>query len=149
MNEKKSTIVIMVALSLLILLLTAGMIWFMYLYYDVKEPEIGYYLNREAQITNINLIKHNSVLEHFAIGEYDEDRIITLIDYINANNRNNHDNEYLQVTLLFEEEEYAVDSSEMAELLKNKLKNNPGKYFSEVTYNNETGFINTVIITHL
>ncbi len=149
MKEKKSTVVIIVLLSVLNIILAVGMICFIHLYYDVKEPKFGYYLDRKAQITNIDLIKHNRVLEYFAIGEYDEDRIIALIEYISANNRINYDNEYLQLTLYLEEEEYVVDSSEMVKLLSNQVKNNLGKYFSNVEYNDETGFINTIIIKHI
>ena len=66
MKEKKSAVVIIVLLSVLNIILAVGMICFIHLYYDVKEPKFGYYLDRKAQITNIDLIKHTHLLNLYS-----------------------------------------------------------------------------------
>ena len=120
------------------------------LYKDASKPKYSYYVIRDAQITYADISNHNAVYENFAIGKYDYNYTIKLIQYIRESNNNNLGNEYYYVEILFKDNKYndfeLKDDDDYSKICE-EIKTEKGNYFINVNYNEETGFINLITIT--
>ncbi len=138
--------VVIILLIIVIIVLAILLGRYATLYKDSNEPKFSYYVIKDAQITYADIQNHNAVYENFAIGNYDYDYTLKLIDFIKESNNINLDNEYLYVKVLFENTEYDVGKEDDYNKICEEIKNEKENYIINVNYNEETGLINLITI---
>ena len=138
--------VVIILLIIVIIVLAILLGRYATLYKDSNEPKFSYYVIKDAQITYADIQNHNAVYENFAIGNYDYDYTLKLIDFIKESNNINLDNEYLYVKVLFENTEYDVGKEDDCNKICEEIKNEKENYIINVNYNEETGLINLITI---
>lgn len=144
--KRISKIIFIVLIIICNIVLAILLMKYINLYNKEEKPKFGYYLDKDSQITSIDLYNHNIIYESFYIGEYNYDDAVQLINFIRENNYINWDNKYLYVKVLFNEYEYDIGVDDDYNKLHNELNENKGKYFFNIIYNEDTGFVNTVSI---
>ncbi len=131
-------IVIIAVLSLLI-------IKFKNLYEEASEPVFGYYINKDLQITNLDLINHNSLYEYFFIGEYNYEETVRRIKILQAT----HGTSIVDVNIILNDVEYSSNKLDNFKTITNIIEEAKGNYFINVNYDEESGFIDLVSITSI
>lgn len=114
-----------------------------------NEPKYGYYINKDLDITNIDVLEHNAPFERYFIGKQNSEVVIKMIEYVQYTNDINYDNENKTICLFFKEEAYKKIDSGQLRKLKDSIKNDRENYYINVNYNQQTGFINEVIVTKI
>lgn len=153
MKAKRILIKILIIIMLLIIIVLSILLAqyssaYKTIYEDLKEPKFGYYLNRELEITSIDLMNHNSIYEILFLGEHNYYETIDLLTYLNYVNKCNFDNEYLLVKTIFNNKEYLLGNDEEFEYLSNQIKTKYN-YFININYNESSGFVNSIIINKI
>ena len=131
-------IVIIAVLSLLI-------IKFKNLYEEASEAVFGYYINKDLQITNLDLINHNSLYEYFFIGEYNYEETVRRIKILQAT----HGTSIVDVNIILNDVEYSSNKLDNFKTITNIIEEAKGNYFINVNYDEESGFIDLVSITSI
>ncbi len=153
MQTKKLLVRILIIIMFLIIIVLSVIIIkynasYKKIYEDLKEPRFGYYLDRESQITNLDLINHNSIYMAFFEGKHTSEEIIKLLTFLQDVNEYNKDNEYLYVTVYYNSNEYQVNKNEQYETLCDLILE-AKNYSVELKYNENSGFINYIIINKI
>lgn len=145
-NKKLVTKIILISALIIIAILSILLVRYISLYKEASNPKFGYYLDKNMQITNYDLQNHNRIYEKFAVGEYDYNYIVKLMEYINNSNKENYENKYYQVNILFNGKEYNMSQDSDYNALSELISNEKGQYNADINYNELTGFINLVTI---
>lgn len=145
-NKNLVTKIISILALIIIAILSILLIRYISLYKEASNPKFGYYLDKNMQITNIDLQNHNRIYEQFCVGEYDYNYTLNLLEYINKSNKYNYDNKYYQVNVLFDGKKYNMSQDSDYNALCDSITNKNDQYNVNVSYNKETGFINLVTI---
>lgn len=143
LTNKAILVISLIIIAILLILLFR----YISLYNKARSPKFGYYINKDMQITNIDLQNHNLIYEKFGTGEYDYNYVLKLIEYIYSYNINNNENEYLHVNIMFNDKEYNLMEEEEFKRIYSQIENYSGEYFLSVNYNKATGAINSITIT--
>lgn len=146
-NKNLVTKIILISALIIIAILSILLVRYISLYKEASNPKFGYYLDKNMQITNYDLQNHNRIYEKFAVGEYDYNYIVNLMEYINNSNKENYENKYYQVNVLFDGKEYNMSQDSDYNALSELITNEKGQYSTGINYNEQTGFINLVTIT--
>ena len=131
-------IVIIAVLSLLI-------IKFKNLYEEASEPVFGYYINKDLQITNLDLINHNSLYEYFFIGEYNYEETVRRIKILQAT----HGTSIVDVNIILNDVEYSSNKLDNFKTIINIIEGTKGNNFIRVNYDEERRIIDLVNITSI
>lgn len=147
---KKLILGIIIGLMLLIIVvLSILLVKYINLYNKTIEPKFGYYLDKDLQITSVDLRNHNSIYEFFCNDNCEKREVIKIIEFIRNYDRNNESNPYLYVKILLNDEEYDVrlekDYNELTDIISNGEEN----YLLNINYNDESGFINSITIKNI
>ena len=145
-NKNLITKIILILALIIITILSVLLVRYISLYKEASNHKFGYYLDSDMQITNYDLQNHNRIYEQFAVGKYDYNYIIKLLKYINNSNKENYENKYYQVNILFNGKEYNMSQDSDYNGLSEVISNEKGQYNADINYNELTGFINLVTI---
>lgn len=132
-------------MTIIIIVLSVLLVHYKNLYKEASEPVFGYYINKELQITNLDLINHNSIYEYFFIGEYNYEETIRRIKILQAERGSS----IVDVNIILNDAEYSSNKLDNYETIENIIQKNKGNYFINVDYDEESGFINLVKITSI
>ena len=148
MKDKNLVTKITLILALIIIIILSILLArYISLYKEASNLKFGYYIDSDMQITNRDLQNHNRIYEQFCVGKYDYNYILNLLGYINKSNKDNYNNEYYKVNVKYNDKEYNMiqdsDYNDLSELITNEK----GQYNADINYNEETGFINLIIVT--
>lgn len=112
-------------------------------------PKYGYFVNKELDITNRDILEHNAPFEYYYIGEHNNKETIGLIPYIAYINSINYDNEEKIVNISFNGKIYKIISDEDIKELQKEIEENKGEYFINLQYSSKTGYIYEIVLTKL
>ena len=132
-------------MTIIIIVLSVLLVHYKNLYKEASEPVFGYYINKELQITNLDLINHNSIYEYFFIGEYNYEETIRRIKILQAESGSS----IVEVNIILNDVEYSSNKLDNYKTIENIIQKNKGNYFINVDYDEESGFINLVKITSI
>lgn len=147
MKNKSLVIKVIITIALIIIVILSVLLFkYVSLYKEESNPKFGYYINKNMQITNIDLQNHNRFYEQFCVGKYDYNYVLNLLEYINESNKCNYNNKYYQVDVLFNSQKYDMIQDNDYNDLSDLITNEKGEYNVDINYNKENGFINLVTI---
>ena len=130
---------------IIIIVLSVLLVHYKNLYEEASKPVFGYYINKDLQITNLDLINHNSLYEYFFIGEYNYEETIRRIKILQAERGSS----IVDVNIILNDAEYSSNKLDNYETIENIIQKNKGNYFINVSYDEESGFIDLVNITSI
>ena len=88
------------------------------------------------------------LVTNFFEGKHTSEEIIKLLTFLQDVNEYNNDNEYLYVTVYYNNNEYQVNKNEQYETLCDLILE-AKNYSVELRYNENSGFINYIIINKI
>ena len=130
---------------IIIIVLSVLLVHYKNLYEEASKPVFGYYINKDLQITNLDLINHNSLYEYFFIGEYNYEETVRRIKILQAT----HGTSIVDVNIILNDVEYSSNKLDNFKTIINIIEDTKGNYFINVSYDEESGFIDLVNITSI
>ena len=130
---------------IIIIVLSVLLVHYKNLYEEASKPVFGYYINKDLQITNLDLINHNSLYEYFFIGEYNYEEAVRRIKILQAT----HGTSIVDVNIILNDVEYSSNKLDNFKTITNIIEEAKGNYFINVNYDEESGFIDLVSITSI
>ena len=130
---------------IIIIVLSVLLVHYKNLYEEASKPVFGYYINKDLQITNLDLINHNSLYEYFFIGEYNYEETVRRIKILQAT----HGTSIVDVNIILNDVEYSSNKLDNFKTIINIIEETKGNYFINVSYDEESGFIDLVNITSI
>lgn len=130
---------------IIIIVLSVLLVHYKNLYEEASKPVFGYYINKDLQITNLDLINHNSLYEYFFIGEYNYEEAVRRIKILQAT----HGSSIVDVNIILNDVEYSSNKLDNFKTIINIIEETKGNYFINVSYDEESGFIDLVNITSI
>ena len=130
---------------IIIIVLSVLLVHYKNLYEEASKPVFGYYINKDLQITNLDLINHNSLYEYFFIGEYNYEEAVRRIKILQAT----HGSSIVDVNIILNDVEYSSNKLDNFKTITNIIEEAKGNYFINVNYDEESGFIDLVSITSI
>ena len=121
---------------IIIIVLSVLLVHYKNLYEEASKPVFGYYINKDLQITNLDLINHNSLYEYFFIGEYNYEETVRRIKILQAT----HGTSIVDVNIILNDVEYSSNKLDNFKTIINIIEETKGNYFINVSYD-ETGSI--------
>lgn len=149
MLKRIITRVLIFLMLLTIIILSILLAQYINLYRETNKPKFGYYLDKDYKITNMDLKNHNRIYEFFSVGKNKKDDVIKLIKFVSSNNMDNKENKYLYLKILFNDKEYDVSMQDDYNELIEGISQGKEDYLLNINYNNESGFINSIIIKEI
>ena len=132
-------------MTIIIIVLSVLLVHYKNLYEEASKPVFGYYINKDLQITNLDLINHNSLYEYFFIGEYNYEETVRRIKILQAT----HGTSIVDVNIILNDVEYSSNKLDNFKTIINIIEETKGNYFINVSYDEESGFIDLVNITSI
>ena len=132
-------------MTIIIIVLSVLLVHYKNLYEEASKPVVGYYINKDLQITNLDLINHNSLYEYFFIGEYNYEETVRRIKILQAT----HGTSIVDVNIILNDVEYSSNKLDNFKTIINIIEETKGNYFINVSYDEESGFIDLVNITSI
>ena len=130
---------------IIIIVLSVLLVHYKNLYEEASKPVFGYYINKDLQITNLDLINHNKLYEYFFIGEYNYEETVRRIKILQAT----HGTSIVDVNIILNDVEYSSNKLDNFKTIINIIEETKGNYFINVSYDEESGFIDLVNITSI